>query len=337
MSDLNRAASVLLKPYQDGMLDWPQHPVLFLNASRPDNLPANLSGLVCAIQPDRGRWLELHDTGINVQTGLPPETDHRHHWMLVARQNEENGFYLNEIAERSMDDATVVIAGEKGGGIEKLIKRLGQSIKFDGKISKSHCIVFWFRVTKETRNALLEAAIQLGGKENASVGVFNRGEIDAGTGFLIETLPEGIHGAVADLGAGAGHIALAIAKRSRPAILDLYESHHGALELARHRLADIEPPTRLGFHWHDVITEPISRRYDVIVTNPPFHDLSGRTDPRYGLRFLQAGLAALRPRGRLIAVANRDLPYEQPLRAAGFVVDVFAANTRFKCLDVRRR
>jgi 16S rRNA (guanine1207-N2)-methyltransferase len=57
----------------------------------------------------------------------------------------------------------------------------------------------------------------------------------------------------------------------------------------------------------------LEQRYDVIVTNPPFH-ASGRADrPDIGRAFIAAAAAALVPAGRLWLVANRHLPYEAEL------------------------
>ena len=66
---------------------------------------------------------------------------------------------------------------------------------------------------------------------------------------------------------------------------------------------------RIGFFWHDLAAETVTRRYDAVVMNPPFH--RGRAaDPALGQAMIGKAAAALTPGGRLLMVANRQLPYE---------------------------
>ena len=91
-----------------------------------------------------------------------------------------------------------------------------------------------------------------------------------------------------------------------------YEAELAALEAARTNV----PDPRAGFHWTDVTGlgaggEP----YDAVIMNPPFHQ--GRAaEPDLGAGFIAAAARILKPHGRLVMVANRQLPYEAALDAA---------------------
>ena len=62
-----------------------------------------------------------------------------------------------------------------------------------------------------------------------------------------------------------------------------------SLEAAKANLAERRASTP-GFFWHDLLAEPVERRYDAIVMNPPFHQ--GRAaEPEIG-----AGMIAARQR-----------------------------------------
>src|SRR5690606_726677 len=103
-----------------------------------------------------------------------------------------------------------------------------------------------------------------------------------------------------DLGAGYGYLSTQVLARCpRVSAIDLYEAEARALEPARAnmeraRLACARD-VAIGLHWHDVTTG-LPRRYDAIVSNPPFHQ--GRADlPGLGRAFIASAADALAPRG----------------------------------------
>ena len=124
-------------------------------------------------------------------------------------------------------------------------------------------------------------------------------------------------GRAADLGAGFGYLSAELLERCAGiSALDVYEAESRALELARRNLSRYETRARLAYRWHDV-TQGLPERYDVVVTNPPFHTGDSTSRPDIGRRFIQVAAASLQPRGTLLLVANRHLPYEAAL-AEGF-------------------
>jgi 16S rRNA (guanine1207-N2)-methyltransferase len=139
---------------------------------------------------------------------------------------------------------------------------------------------------------------------------------------------------VADFCAGWGFVAAEVAARC-PAVsaLDLYEADFEALEAAKLNLA--AAPQRKEFFWTDLLAEPVERRYDAIVMNPPFH--KGRAaDPGIGAGMMRAAAKALKPGGRLVMVANRQLPYEAVLKACFASSGEVARDSGFKILSARR-
>src|SRR5690606_34707718 len=94
--------------------------------------------------------------------------------------------------------------------------------------------------------------------------------------------------------------------------IDLYEADHASLEAARRNLAGRKDGPELGFYWHDLVTERVDGRYELIVMNPPFHQ--GRAaEPAMGKAMIMAAFSGLKPGGRLIMVQNRGLPYARTL------------------------
>ena len=131
--------------------------------------------------------------------------------------------------------------------------------------------------------------------------------------------------------------------------LDLFEADARALDCARMNLArHREPVTRLSsppcaadeeerihFHWHDVTTG-LPGIYDAIVMNPPFHT-GQATDVDLGRAFLKTAAASLKRGGKLLLVANRQLPYEAALEASGLTWRKIAEDRIYKILSAEKR
>src|SRR5690606_6412454 len=190
--------------------------------------------------------------------------------------------------------------------------------------SKYKCRVFWAKV--DQADAALAAAWRgldaarpiLGGPRISRPGVFAWDRVDRASALLARHLPATLAGHGADLGAGWGYLSHEVLSRcAGVTALDVIEAERRALDCARINLTAHAADTALDFQWHDVTTG-LPRRYDFIVSNPPFHALRGDARPDIGRAFIAAAADALRPGGTLWLVANRHLAYEEAL-GAGFV------------------
>ena len=174
-----------------------------------------------------------------------------------------------------------------------------------------------------------------GGRFLSRPGLFAWDRIDAASSLLAAHLPLDLAGVGADLGAGYGYLSAEVLARCPQVTgMDLYEAQARALALARQNLQRESQAVPLAFHWHDVCAG-LLRRYDFIVSNPPFH--AGRADqPELGRAFIAAAAAALNPEGRLWMVANRHLPYESTLREGFSSVRIVADEQGFKVIAAIR-
>jgi 16S rRNA (guanine1207-N2)-methyltransferase len=211
-------------------------------------------------------------------------------------------------------------------------------------MSKHHCRVFWSGVEAASTNQSLLAEWQgldapraiADGGYHSRPGLFAWNRVDPASALLAAQLPTSLSGHVADLGAGYGYLACEALRRC-PGIksIDLFEAEARALEPARMNieaaLKRLDSTTQATVLWHDVTTG-LPRRYDAIISNPPFH--LGRADqPELGQAFINAAANALNPLGSLWLVANRHLPYEATLRARFDRVESVALKDGFKVFE----
>lgn len=329
------ALDALMLPFADRRLAWPEAGALFLRAREGAALHAHAprERVVCE-QSFRPAHDALQRAGFQVRAGgvdafplvlaLPP------------RQRDEARALLARALARTAPGGRVVAAMANDAGA-----RSGQA-DFEAllgpaqSMSKYKCRVFWAGTGRA--DAALAEAWQgldaprpiLDGRFRSRPGVFAWDRIDPASALLARHLPGDLAGHGADLGAGWGFLSDCVLARC-PGVgaLDVVEAEARALDCARENLAVHAPRVALEFLWHDV-TAGLPRRYDFIVTNPPFHALRGEPRPDIGRAFIAAAAAALRPGGQLWLVANRQLPYEQAL-ASGFArVDEVARADGYK-------
>ncbi len=343
------ALETMWLPLANGALAWPQAGgVLFLRAR--DGWPLHQRawpGLVCA-QSFKPQADALQRSGFSLvdadDASLFPLV-----LVLPPRQRDEARALMARAVARTTPGGRVLACipnaeGAKSG--EADLARLAGPLQ---TLSKNHCRVFWtgplsgaadpalaaeWATLDAPRPILVDGAVD--GGYVSRPGVFAWDRIDPASALLAAHLPADISGHGADLGAGWGYLSTEVLARCpRVTALDLYEAEARALDLARSNLAPFAGRVALDFRWHDVTTG-LPRRYDFIVSNPPFH-AQGRADrPDIGQRFIAAAAAALNPGGQLWLVANRHLPYEAVLDASFGSVRTLAQRDGFKVIEATR-
>ncbi len=160
--------------------------------------------------------------------------------------------------------------------------------------------------------------------------IFAEGKLDEGTRLLIEALEVHTTDVALDIGCGAGFIGLHIARVASKGQVTMLDASLAAVDMARHR-AEQDGLTNVQVLPSDGVQAVQAQRFDLVVTNPPFH-LAGIQTTEVAERFMREAAQVLRPRGRFYVVANRFLKYEPTLRACFKTVEEVGGNTRFKVL-----
>lgn len=233
---------------------------------------------------------------------------------------------------------TLAVNGAKTDGVDSLARQVAALVPLGGALSKAHGRVFWLDRPAELPAVLADWAAATAPRRNASgflagPGMFSPDAPDPGSARLARAFDGRLKGRVADLGAGWGWLAAQALERC-PGIaqIDLFEAEALALEAARANVTD----PRAGFHWTDARTLDTGvPPYDAVVANPPFHQ-SRAADPELGAAFIAAAARILKPSGRLLIVANRQLPYEAPLDAHFREVTRLSEDAAYKVVAAER-
>lgn len=317
---MSGAIDTLFLPFASGDIDPPVDGArfAFLNAAAP-SLPEGFarSALACE-QGLRPQYLALQRAGFDTAPRLDARDDAFDACLVLAgRHKGENHTLVARACALVKPGGTVVVCGEKTVGIQPLRKWVGDRAEIAGSLAKHHATVFWFAAPdpQAFAEALAPSALVMDRFE-AAPGMFSHTVVDAGSAMLAEHVDARISGAVADFGCGWGYLSVDVLEKARPASLALFEAHFASLLAAKRNCAPLAGTVKLETHWLDLTSEPVERRFDWVVMNPPFH-ATRAAEPDIGKAFIAAASRALKPGGRLLMVANRKLPYEQAL-AQGF-------------------
>lgn len=339
------ALEALFVPFETGALALPADGrVLFLRARDGFRLREMAGkGWVCE-QGFKPFAEALEVSGLKVE---PPGSERRFPLVLVLppRQRDEARALFAQALHRVEEGGVVLAAVPNAEGAKSAESDLAQLAGPLNQLSKHKCRVFWTRASDaHVDRALLDAWTALDTPRSNDAGFISRpglfawDRVDTASALLAAHLPTDLSGRVADIGAGYGYLSTQLIALC-PAVvsIDLFEAEARALEPARQNLEraqrDSGRDVSFHVHWHDV-TRGLPGRYDVVVSNPPFHQ--GRADlPDLGRAFIDAAAHALLPHGRLWLVANRHLPYEATLASRFNEVRTVVTQDGFKVIEAR--
>ncbi|XP_039275940.1 ribosomal RNA small subunit methyltransferase C-like [Nilaparvata lugens] len=196
----------------------------------------------------------------------------RYAGLLLAEEQAEAQFQLCNILALLPVGVDVFVVGENRSGVRSAEPTLEGHVALVKIDSARRCGLYHGRLDAQTEFDLNDwwDSYQLHDLEVKTLpGVFSRDGLDVGSSLLLSTLEKHMKGKVLDIGCGAGVMASVMAKLSPKVKLTLSDVNAAAVESSRATLAanGIEGEVIVSNVYSD-----ITGRFDMIISNPPFHD-----------------------------------------------------------------
>lgn len=253
-----------------------------------------------------------------------------------TKNKQECQYQLLQWLSQSPLGQEMLIIGENRAGVrsvEKLLTPYGNIAKID---SARRCGLYHFELqnTPKFDHQAFWKSYQLPNLNIFTLpAVFSSAELDHGTQLLLSSFNNADHlkGKVLDLGCGAGVIGASLKKQFEKIELTMSDIHAMALESSRRTLD--ENALEGTIVASDVFSN-IEERFDLIVSNPPFHD-GIDTAYRAVTDLIAQAKNHLNRGGELRIVANAFLPYPDLLDQAFDSHNVVAKSNRFKVYSAK--
>ncbi|MGI9276386.1 MAG: methyltransferase [Endozoicomonas sp.] len=237
--------------------------------------------------------------------------------LFLQKSKPLTDFWLDMAQSVLAPGGCIWLVGENGEGIKSWRKRLKNSFSVVKNLDNArHCSLLEGSgpLLKPGRFQLEDGYSRFDlevGQQSLQLfslpGVFSHGRVDQGTQVLLDTFDHKPSGRVLDFGCGAGVISAYLGLESSGSRFTLVDCDALALESARRTMAanSIDLFETIA---SDGLSE-VSGQFDLIVSNPPFHQ-GIKTHYAVTEQFLEQSADLLVKGGELRIVANSFLRYD---------------------------
>lgn len=336
MSALSPASEVILRHIDE----FEQRKVLFagdLQDLLPVQFPAQQVKVHCN---QYHHWQRLSQSlGDNAAFSLVPSAEFAadcdtliYYW---PKSKQEAQFQLESLLSVLPKGSSIFIVGENRSGVrsaEALFEPFGPINKID---SARRCGLYFAQLEQNVEfdvNAWWDAYPLEDLTIRTLPGVFSRDKLDMGSELLLAVFADAnLKGDVLDIGCGAGVISTVLKSWYPEINLTLTDVNSAALASSQ---ATLEANGFDGKVFASDVFSDVKGRFNLIVSNPPFHD-GLQTNLQAAENVIRNARNHLQLGGYLCIVANAFLPYPDLLDKTFGSHEVLAQTGRFKVYRAR--
>lgn len=161
--------------------------------------------------------------------------------------------------------------------------------------------------------------------------VFAKGGFDPAAKLLAENMVISDGDNVLDLGCGSGVLGMVAKLLAKNVEVVMVDSDYTTVELCKQNI-DLNGLTGCRVLASDGISEIKGEKFNVIITNPPFHQ-GKQTSYSVAERFVKESHNSLLPGGKLFVVCNIFLPYEGNIQRVFNNYKIVAENKSYKVIS----
>lgn len=255
--------------------------------------------------------------------------------LFYPKAKDRLDWWLHKLTAALKDGQQIWVVGENNGGIKSLAKRVKDKFDCYKVDSARHCALFELRPISKSGDYNEWRNYDFGNKKIFSLpGVFSAEKLDKGTELLLQNLPE-LSGSVFEFGCGAGVMSLTIAESDQVTTVTAVDIDALAVRSTEKTAQQNGLGDKIQAIWSAGTAAVNQQKFDFIITNPPFHQ-GIRTAYAPTEEFFSQAHNWLKPKGKIIWVANDFLSYEPFLQANFGEIKTLARKNGFKVLEATR-
>ena len=235
---------------------------------------------------------------------------------------------------------TLYLLGSKDEGVKSIAKKLSdlfsipsETVSFKKGI---HLIKFVFPNGFQNENKDIEDLIETFEINGIKIkliqeeNVFAKGKLDSATKLLLENLKIKDNDEILDLGCGAGVLGIVASKMAKNVKITFIDNDYLSIDTTQKNLV-LNQIQNSDVSINNGATAIKDRRFDVVVTNPPFHQGRGILLD-IADQFIRDGSRVLVKDGQMYVVCNIFLPYEKTMKRVFGNARIIASNKSFKVI-----
>ncbi|VFP78206.1 Ribosomal RNA small subunit methyltransferase C [Buchnera aphidicola (Cinara cuneomaculata)] len=251
-------------------------------------------------------------------------------WMKNKKEAKLQIIYLLTCIS---NNCIIYVIGKKKSGINSINKIFIKYIQFNKIDYARNCCLYHGYILK-TPKFILKKFIKKYIWNNIIIyslpGIFGYKKIDLGSKLLISTFNKNITGQILDIGSGTGIIGIAIAKKNPLIYLTLIDINNVAIWCSKKNLVknNIQGKVLLSN-----IYSKIEKKYNLIVSNPPFHQ-NLKINLNVITKIIKNAKKYLKKKGELRIVTNSFISCDYIFNKYNIKYNILLKTNKYKIFQI---